>query len=71
MDKPRKKTSRRQERRFTVRGVRRNPPDMRKLSRALISLAMAEAEREAQAQQTAHDETTATPPHHEGGEPDA
>jgi hypothetical protein len=71
MAKPRKKTSHRQERRFTVRGVRRDPPDIRKLSRALISLAIAEAEREAQAQQAAHDETTTAPPHHEGGEPDA
>jgi len=45
------KGARREERRFTVRSVRRDPPDIRKLSRALISLAMAEAEREAQAEQ--------------------
>ncbi|MGQ4268580.1 hypothetical protein [Nocardiopsis changdeensis] len=43
----------RQERRFVVRGVRREKPDMRKLGRALLSLAQAEAEREAQAQHTA------------------
>lgn len=45
----------RDDRRITVRGVRRDPPDIRKLSRALISLAMAEAEREAQAEQTARE----------------
>jgi len=43
----------REERRFTVRGIRRDPPDIRKLSRALIGLAMAEAEREAQAERAA------------------
>jgi len=43
----------REERRFTVRGIRRDPPDIRKLSKALIGLAMAEAEREARAQQAA------------------
>ncbi|MEC3979637.1 hypothetical protein [Amycolatopsis sp. H20-H5] len=36
---------------MTVRGVRRDPPDIRKLSKALIGLAMAEAERQAQAEQ--------------------
>lgn len=43
----------REERRFSVRGIRRDPPDIRKLAKALIGLAMAEAEREAQAQQAA------------------
>ncbi|WP_330266285.1 hypothetical protein [Streptomyces griseorubiginosus] len=45
----------REERRFTVRGIRRDPPDIRKLSKALLGLAMAmaEAELEAQAQQAA------------------
>lgn len=43
----------REERQFTVRGIRRDPPDIRKLSRALIDLAMAEAERQAQAEQSA------------------
>ena len=49
------KTKRRyhKERRITVRGVRRDPPDIKKLSKALISLAMAEAERDAQAEHTA------------------
>lgn len=52
-----KTTNRRyqKDRRIIVRGLRRDPPDIRKLSRALISLAMAEAEREAQAEQTARE----------------
>ncbi len=36
------------QRNISVRAVRRDPPDLRKLSRALIQLAMAEAEAEAQ-----------------------
>jgi hypothetical protein len=39
-----------QERRYTVRGVRRESVDISKLSKALIGLAMAEAERQAQAE---------------------
>jgi hypothetical protein len=39
----------RRERQFRIRGVRKDPPDMRKLGRALLGLAAAEAEREAQA----------------------
>ncbi|TNC23705.1 hypothetical protein [Amycolatopsis alkalitolerans] len=39
-----------EERRYTVRGVRRDPVDVSKLSKALIGLAMAQAEREAQAE---------------------
>lgn len=41
----------REERRFTVRGIRRDPLDIRKLAKALTGLAIAEAEREAQAEQ--------------------
>ena len=37
-------------RRISIRSIRRNPPDMRKLTRALIALVLAEAEAEAQAQ---------------------
>lgn len=40
------------QRRFTVRGVRRDQVDMGKLSKALIGLAEAEAERQAQAEHT-------------------
>ena len=36
------------ERRISVRAVRRDPPDLHKLSRALLALAQAEAEAEAQ-----------------------
>lgn len=38
------------ERRISVRTVRRDPPDLRKLSRALIALAQADAEAQAQAE---------------------
>jgi hypothetical protein len=37
-------------REIRVRSVRRDPPDLRKLSRALIALAMAQAQAEADAQ---------------------
>lgn len=40
----------RQERHITVYGVQRDKPDLRKLSRAVIAMALAEAERGAQAQ---------------------
>lgn len=72
--KRRNKKSHSRERRFTVRGVRRDPPDIQKLSKALIALAMAEAEREAQAEQAARDaESAATSEDDEqsGGNPDA
>ncbi len=41
--------------RFTVRGIRRTPPDIGKLSKALIGLALAEAERQAQAEHAGRD----------------
>jgi hypothetical protein len=40
----------RPERRISVRGVRREQPDLRKLAQALIALAQAQAEAEAQGQ---------------------
>ena len=40
----------RDERRIRVRSVRRDPPDLKKLSRALIALALAQAEADAQAE---------------------
>jgi hypothetical protein len=43
-------TNKNSERRIRVRGVRRDPPDLKKLSRALIALAMAQAQAEADAQ---------------------
>lgn len=39
----------RPERRITVRGVRREHPDLRKLAQALIALAQAQAEADAEA----------------------
>ena len=38
------------DRNISVRGVRRNPPDVQKLSQALVALALAQAEVEAQAE---------------------
>lgn len=38
------------ERRIAVRAVRRDPPDLKKLSQALIALAMAQAEAQAQSE---------------------
>lgn len=37
-------------RRISIRSVRKDPPDFKKLGRALIALAMAQAEAEAQAE---------------------
>jgi hypothetical protein len=37
-------------RRIVVRGVRRDPPDLKKLSRALVALALEQAQAEADAQ---------------------
>lgn len=48
-----RKPGRRDEHRVVVRGIRRDPPDMRKLGRALLGLAQAEAERQAQEQHAA------------------
>jgi hypothetical protein len=56
-----KNGQRREERRITIRGVRRDPPDIRKLSKALISLAMAEAERQAQAEHATKSTVTSDP----------
>ncbi len=41
------------ERRIVVRAVRRDPPDLRKLARALIDLAQAQLEAEAEAEHEA------------------
>lgn len=51
-DSPKAKAARKgRERHISVRAVRRDPPDLRKLSRALITLAMAEAAAQAENQQ--------------------
>jgi hypothetical protein len=49
------------DRRIRVRGIRRDPPDLKKFSRAIVSLALAQAEAEAQAQQQ-NDPAETTPP---------
>jgi hypothetical protein len=49
-NKRKKKGTRAPDRRYSVRAVRRDPPDVKKLSQALIALAMAEAEKDAQEQ---------------------
>jgi len=56
--------TRKAERRIIVRGVRREPPDLRKLSRAVIAIAMHEAEADAEAK-SRMDETM--PPETEQG----
>nr|WP_090344902.1 hypothetical protein [Mycolicibacterium malmesburyense]CRL76774.1 hypothetical protein CPGR_04086 [Mycolicibacterium malmesburyense] len=43
--------SRKGERYITVRGERRDPPDLRKLSRAVIAMALRDAEAEAEARE--------------------
>lgn len=47
------------ERHLRVRSIRRDPPDLGKLSRALIALALAQAQAEADAQ-AAHEQKPAT-----------
>lgn len=49
-NRKRQQSKRSYERRISVRTVRRDPPDLRKLSRALIALAQADAEAQAQAE---------------------
>ena len=42
-----------EQRRVSVRGVRRDPPDLHKISRALAALAIAQVEAEAEAESVA------------------
>ena len=56
----RKVTGHGRERRISVRAVRRDPPDLRKLSRAVIQLAMEQAAAEAAAK-VAHNAQHAKP----------
>jgi hypothetical protein len=48
-------------RRISIRSVKKNPPDLGKLGRALIALAMMKAEAEARAQATESDKPEDTP----------
>jgi hypothetical protein len=50
------------QRNISVRAVRRDPPDLRKLSRALIQLAIAEAEAEAEQTAECTNETSGDSP---------
>lgn len=47
------------ERQITVRSVRRDPPDLRKLSRAVIAMALRDAEAETEARQAVNNPDTA------------
>jgi hypothetical protein len=47
------------ERQITVRSVRRDPPDLRKLSRAVIAMALRDAEAQAEAREAMN---AASPP---------
>jgi hypothetical protein len=49
------------ERRIRVRGVKKDPPDLRRIARALIELARAEAEAAAQAEATIKTYSTPKP----------
>jgi hypothetical protein len=57
------------DRRYTVRGIRRDPVDITKLSKALLGLVMAEAERQAQAEHTAKAGEHTAPETRSGDEP--
>lgn len=46
------------ERQIVVRSVRRDPPDLRKLSRAVIAMALRDAEAEAEAREALNNSTT-------------
>jgi hypothetical protein len=62
-------TSGQPKRRISIRSILRNPPDTRKLARALIAQVLAEAEAEAQAQDEETKKASATDrPNNEGDE---
>lgn len=50
------------EREITVRSIRRDPPDLRKLSRAVIAMALREAEAAAEAKEAMNAATTEPAP---------
>lgn len=66
---------RKAERHITVRSVRREPPDLRKLSRAVIAMAMREAEADAEAKAALKDAELSEPEgndqSHDGKDPEA
>lgn len=48
------------ERRIRVQGIRKDPPDLRRVARTLIALAQAQAEAEAQLAQSSHAKSKTT-----------
>jgi hypothetical protein len=58
------------ERHISIRAVRRDPPDLRKLSRAIIALAMSQAAAEADSESKAADQALPTPASDEEGSDD-
>lgn len=50
------------ERHIVVRSVRRDPPDLRKLSRAVIAMALRDAEAQAEAREALNTPITGTEP---------
>ena len=63
-----KKRKHQSERRLRVRGVRRQPPDTRRIARVLLELAQAQAEADAQAEHRAprDPESTESRPREDG-----
>ena len=61
MSNKKKRTAAGRDRRVFVRSERRDPPDLNKLSRALIALALAQAQAEADAKAT-HEQSHEEPP---------
>jgi hypothetical protein len=64
-DSPAARSNRLPRRSTSVRAVRRDPPDIRKLSRALIALALSEASEADQASQPAEPAATTDDPEQE------
>ena len=54
-NKKKRRGTGRPERRISVRGVRRDPPDAKKISQVLVAIVIARAEKEAQAE---HEQTS-------------
>lgn len=55
-------TKREPDRGISIRSVKKDPPDLRKIGRALIALAMAQAEADAQAQTNEQGANNSEPP---------
>ncbi|MHA3019614.1 hypothetical protein ACXPWS_05010 [Mycobacterium sp. BMJ-28] len=68
--RPRRKYRKNSDRTLRVRGVRHDPPDPKRLSKALLALAaeLAAAQAEADAQAAARDEVTHEGEHESGGQ---